>query len=361
MSIPVTRTLCKKPKFEDESTLGFGRVFTDHMFIADYEEELGWHDARIVPYQPFSIDPASPVLHYSLEVFEGLKAYHYENGEVGLFRPELNCERLNSSAERMCLPPIDANLQLEAIETLVDLERDWVPKSSGTSLYIRPTMIGDGSRLGICKAQRYIYYIICSPSGSFYPRGIQPLRIYIEDSYVRAVAGGTGCVKTGGNYASSLLAATNAKQRGFDQVLWLDGRENKYIEEVGAMNVMFVLDGVLTTPAINGSILNGITRRSVLSLARSMDIPAVERTISVDELFEASRTGRLTEAFGTGTAAVISPIGELEYKGKSIVLGEQIGPVAKVMYDTLTSIQTGRIPDERGWTRIVPRIFSPLE
>jgi len=356
MGIPILKTTAPKAKYTDESKLGFGRVFTDHMFICDYADNRGWHDARIVPYQPFSIDPASPVLHYSLEVFEGLKAYHYENGNVGLFRPELNCARLNRSAERMCLPPIGADLQLEAIETLVDLERDWVPHSSGTTLYIRPSMIGDGNRLGINKAQRHIFYIICSPSGSFYPNGIQPLRIYIEDAYVRAVAGGTGCVKTGGNYASSLLAAMNAKERGFDQVLWLDGRENRYIEEVGAMNVMFVIDGVLTTPAINGSILDGITRMSVLELAEGLGLPTCERAISIDELFAASRSGALTEAFGTGTAAVVSPIGEMEFKGKTIRLGETIGPVAKIMYDTLTGIQTGRIPDERGWTRVVPRL-----
>lgn len=358
MSIPITKTASPRGKVKEDASLGFGRVFTDHMFIADYDDERGWHNSRIVPYQSFSIDPASPVLHYSLEVFEGLKAYHYENEEVGLFRPELNCARMNRSAERMCLPPIGVDRQLEAIETLVDLERSWVPKSSGTSLYIRPTMIGDGNRLGINKAQRYIFFIICSPSGSFYPNGIQPLRIHIEDAYVRAVAGGTGCVKTGGNYASSLLAATNAKERGYDQVLWLDGRENRYIEEVGAMNVMFVIDGVLVTPAINGSILDGITRMSVLDLARSLGIPFSERTLAVEELFEAYRSGALTEAFGTGTAAVISPIGELEFKGERILLGTEIGPVAKTMYDTLTGIQTGRIPDERGWTRIVPHLVN---
>ena len=248
MRIPISKTASPKTKPEDESRLGFGCVFTDHMFIADYDDARGWHDARVVPYQPFSIDPASPVLHYSLEVFEGLKAYRHANGSIGLFRPALNCERFNRSAERMCLPQIDAALQLEAIETLVDLERDWVPGSPGTSLYIRPAMIGDGARLGISRAQRHIYFIICSPSGSFYPNGIRPVRIHIEDAYVRAAAGGTGGVKTGGNYAASLLATANAKERGYDQVLWLDARERRYIEEVGAMNVMFVIDGALVTP-----------------------------------------------------------------------------------------------------------------
>jgi branched-chain amino acid aminotransferase len=260
----------------------------------------------------------------------------------------------------MCLPPIDADLQLEAIETLVDLERGLGAEVLRHVALYPPPMIGDGSRLGICKARGTSTTSSARLPAPFtraaFSRSASTLRI-LTCARWRA----NGQRQNRRNYASSLLAATNAKQRGFDQVLWLDGRENKYIEEVGAMNVMFVLDGVLTTPAINGEFLTDITRRSVLALARSMDIPAVERTISVDELFEASRTGRLTEAFGTGTAAVISPIGELEYKGNSIVLGEQIGPVAKVMYDTLTGIQTGRIPDERGWTRIVPRIFSPLE
>ncbi len=353
MGIPVTRTALPKQKLQDESKLGFGSLFSDHMFIAEHDEQNGWHNERIVPYQPFCIDPASPVLHYSLEVFEGLKAYHYENGEVGLFRPEQNAARLNRSAARMCLPQIDEALQLEALETLVDLERAWVPKSPGTSLYLRPAIFGDGRQLGISKAQRHIFFIVCSPSGAFYAKGITPLKIYIEDKLVRAVVGGTGDVKTGGNYAASLLAAVNAKQRGFDQVLWLDGCEKKYIEEVGAMNVMFVIDGELITPATDGSILNGITRRSVIDLARHFGIPCVERRISVGELFERYRAGKLTEAFGTGTAAVISPIGEMEYRGETIKLGDEIGPVARRMYDTLTGIQTGRLPDEFGWTRIV--------
>ena len=355
MEIPIIRTPSPKAKCADESKLGFGNVFTDHMFIANHDAEHGWYDARIIPYGPLTIDPASPVLHYSIEIFEGLKAYRYDDGEVGLFRPEQNAARMNRSAYRMCLPPIDEQLQLAAIETLVDLERDWVPHTAGTTLYLRPTMIGDGNRLGVHSAQKHIYFIICSPSGSFYPNGIKPVRIHIEDAYVRAVRGGTGNAKTGGNYASSLRAAVLANEKGYDQVLWLDGRENRYIEEVGAMNTMFVIDGVLTTPSINGSILEGITRMSVLELAQSFGIPAEERAIPVEELFEAYKAGVLTEAFGTGTAAVISPIGELEYKGESILLGSEIGPVAKKMYDTLTGIQNGRLPDTHGWTRIVSR------
>ena len=355
MGIPIDRAPLTLQNRKEDCALGFGCNFTDHMFIANYDGEQGWHDARIVPYQPLLLDPASPVLHYSLEVFEGLKAYSYENGEIGLFRPEENIARLNRSAARMCLPQVDEAMQMEALETLVDLERGWVPRAPGTSLYLRPTLIGDGRQLGLCKAQKHLFYIVCSPSGAFYSKGISPLRIRIEETYVRAVAGGTGEAKTGGNYAASLLATIQAKQQGFDQVLWLDGRERRYIEEVGSMNVMFVLGGVLVTPELDGSILGGITRKSVLALARSFDLPVSERRISVDELFEQYRAGQLTEAFGTGTAAVISPIGELDYRGSAIRLGDEIGPVARRMYDTLTGIQTGRLPDEFGWTRIVAR------
>lgn len=355
MGIPIDRAPLTLQNRKEDCALGFGCDFTDHMFIANHDGEQGWHDARIVPYQPLSLDPASPVLHYSLEVFEGLKAYSHENGEIGLFRPEENIARLNRSAARMCLPQVDEAMQMEALETLVDLERGWVPRAPGTSLYLRPTLIGDGRQLGLCKAQKHLFYIVCSPSGAFYSKGISPLRIRIEETYVRAVAGGTGEAKTGGNYAASLLATIQAKQQGFDQVLWLDGRERRYIEEVGSMNVMFVLGGVLVTPELDGSILGGITRKSVLALARSFDLPVSERRISVDELFEQYRGGQLTEAFGTGTAAVISPIGELDYRGSVIRLGDEIGPVARRMYDTLTGIQTGRLPDEFGWTRIVAR------
>jgi len=355
MQIPITRNPLPKAKYTNERTLGFGTVFTNHMCIIHHDEEKGWHNAKIVPYGPLHIDPASPILHYAVDIFEGMKAYRYETGEVGLFRPEQNAARMNRSAARMCMPEIPEELQLQAIEALVDLERDWVPETAGTSLYIRPTMIGDGSRLGVGPAPKHIYYIICSPSGPYYANGIVPVRIHIEDAFVRTVRGGTGTAKTGGNYAASLLAASIAAKRGFDQVMWLDGRENRYVDEVGAMNIMFVIDGKLVTPALTGSILDGITRASVLTLARDAGICVEERQISVDELYEASDAGLLTEAFGTGTAAVISPIGELEYKGRAIHLGKEIGPVAKQIYEELTGIQSGRLADTRGWTRVVAR------
>ena len=355
MHIAIQKAVSPKEKYANERGLAFGTTFTDHMFLIDHDEGIGWHDARIVPYAPLSIDPASPVLHYATEVFEGLKAYPHEGDQVALFRPEQNAMRLNRSAWRMCMPELDVELQLQAIEALVDLERDWVPRSEGTALYLRPTMIGDGARLGVRPASTHRYFIICSPSGMYYPNGIHPVRIYIEDSYVRTVRGGTGTAKTGGNYAASLLASALAAQRGYDQVLWLDGRENRYIEEVGAMNVMFVMGDTLVTPALTGSILEGITRKSVLELAREFGMRTEERLIPVEELFEADAAGLLSEAFGVGTAAVISPIGEFAYTDKTIHLGDEIGPVAKRFYDTLTGIQYGRIADTHGWMRLVGR------
>lgn len=353
MTIPVTLNPKPKAKPASEATLGFCKSFTDHMFIMEYDAQNGWHNARIQPYGPLMIDPASPVLHYAQEIFEGMKAYRYENGHIGLFRPLENARRMNRSAERMCIPIIDEELQHEAFRKIVEVEKDWVPHSNGTSLYLRPTVIAEGNTLGVHAAERYIYYIICSPSGAYYAHGLAPVRIHIESNYVRSVKGGTGGAKTGGNYACSLRAAEDAKTNGFDQVLWLDGKENRYIEEVGAMNVMFVIDGKLITPALSGSILPGITRMSVLQLARDKGMVVEERPLSIDELIEAYNDGKLQEAFGTGTAAVISPIGELVYKDTVMNLGGEIGRVSQDMYDTLTGIQNGRLKDEHGWTEIV--------
>lgn len=349
MDIPVIRTLTPKAKPETEVGLGFCKRFTDHMFIMEYTQSEGWHNARIQPYGPLQIDPASPVLHYAQEIFEGMKAYRYEDGRIGLFRPLENARRMNRSAERMCIPPIDEQLQLAAIKKIVEVEKDWIPRSKGTSLYLRPTVIAEGNTLGVHAADRYIYFIICSPSGAYYANGLSPVRIHIEPNYVRSVKGGTGGAKTGGNYACSLRAAEDAKKHGYDQVLWLDGKQNRYIEEVGAMNVAFIIDGKLITPALSGSILPGITRDSVLQLARDKGIPVEERQISVYELIDAYKVGKLTEAFGTGTAAVISPIGEMVFKDEVLNLGGEIGPISQYMYDTLTGIQSGRLKDNHGW------------
>lgn len=350
LDIQIIKTTAPKAKPVDESSLGFGKLFTDHMFLVEYDEGIGWHDARIQPYGPLAIDPASPVLHYSQEIFEGLKVYRRNDGGLQMFRPWENANRMNQSAERMCMPELDADFQVKAMRTLVELEQDWVPHREGTSLYLRPTMIAHGAELGVHPAKKFLYYIICSPAGSYYKNGMAPVKIHIEDRYVRAVKGGTGAAKTGGNYSASLKAAFEAGKKGFDQVLWLDGRENKYVEEVGAMNMVFVMDGKLVTAPTGGSILPGITRKSVLQLARDKSITVEERPISVEELFQAYAEGRLTEAFGTGTAAVISPVGLLAYHDRSMPLSDgKIGPVAQDMYDTLVGIQRGDRPDPYDW------------
>ncbi|MEG1548361.1 MAG: branched-chain amino acid aminotransferase [Clostridia bacterium] len=358
MEIRINRTSAAKPMPHAGDKLGFCRQFSDHMFIVEYDDSVGWHDARITPYAPFTIDPASPVLHYGQEIFEGLKAYRRDDGEIQLFRARDNASRMNRSAARMCIPSIDEELQFSAMQTIVDIERDWVPSGEGESLYLRPTCIADGNTLGVHAASRYIYYIICSPSGSYYPNGLEPIRIHIESRDVRAVKGGIGFAKTGGNYAASLRAAEAAKQNGFDQVLWLDGRENRYVEEVGAMNIMFMLGDTLVTAELGGSILPGITRDSVLALARERGIKVEERRIAVDELVAASKRGDLLEAFGTGTAAVISPIREMTFDGVAMKVGDgkSIGKVAREMYDTLTGIQTGKSADTHGWISVVPHL-----
>lgn len=356
MEIKVTKTDTKKQKPIDESTLGFARSFSDHMFMVEYEEERGWFDPRIVPYQNISLNPASPVFHYAQEIFEGAKAYALDNGEVGLFRILDNARRMNNSAMRMCMPVLDEDFQVEAISRLVDLDRDWVPKSEGTSLYIRPALIADGSSLGAHTATRFIYFVIASPTGSYYPDGMKPIRIRIETRYVRAVKGGVGRAKTGGNYAASFKAARDAKLEGFNEVLWLDGREQKYVQEVGAMNMMFMIDGTLVTSELSDTILPGITRDSILKLAVEKGIPVDIRKVAVTELYEAHEKGLLEEAFGTGTAAVISPVGELSWNEETIIVNNnEIGPVSQMFYDTLVGIQRQRIQDNHGWTTTVPR------
>ncbi len=333
-----------------ESELGFGKVFSDHMFVMDYEAGRGWYDARIVPFAPIAIHPASTVLHYGSEIFEGLKAYRAENGDIQLFRPMENVRRMNNSADRMCLPTIPEEDMLEAIKAFVDVERDFVPYSFGTSLYLRPFMFGNDESLGVHTVKRATFMIIASPSGSYYKEGINPVKIMIESEDVRAVKGGTGEAKCGGNYAASNRAGEKAAKRGYSQVLWLDGVHRKYIEEVGAMNVMFKIDGEIVTPALSGSILPGITRKSCIEVLRSKGYKVSERLISVDELISACKEGRLEEAWGTGTAAVVSPIGRLMYEDVEYdVNGGKIGNTTQDLYDTLTGIQWGKIEDSFGW------------
>ena len=349
MEIKITKSQ-NKTVLPDEASLGFGKVFTDHMFIMDYEMGKGWHNARIVPFGNLSIHPASTVLHYGSEIFEGLKAYRTESGEIRLFRPMENIRRMNASADRMCLPKIDENDFLQALTTFVELEKDLVPHSFGTSLYLRPYMFGNDETLGVHTVHRATFMIIASPSGSYYAEGINPVKIMIESEDVRAVKGGTGAVKCGGNYAASNRAGEKAAKKGYSQVLWLDGVHRKYIEEVGAMNVMFKLDGEIVTPELTGSILPGITRKSCIEVLKKMGYKVSERLISVDELLSAAQSGKLEEAWGTGTAAVVSPIGHLFYKDVDYtVSNNEIGQLTQKLYDELTGIQWGTKPDTRGW------------
>jgi len=344
-----------KPRIEDESKLVFGKQFTDRMFVMKYLTGKGWHDARIQPYQPFSLDPASMVLHYAQEIFEGLKAFRRPDGQIALFRPRDNFKRFNHGAERMCMPTVDEDFMLRSLKELIRLEADWVPRSAGTSLYIRPTLIATEPMLGVRPADEYLCYIILCPVGAYYKGGLSPVKIWIPDHYVRAAHGGTGEVKTGGNYAASLYAAREAAANGYDQVLWLDAREKKYIEEVGSMNICFLCDGKLVTSPLHGTILDGITRRSVLTLAREMGVEVEERALSVDEILDGAQSGRLTEAFGTGTAVVISPVGQFTYRERTVLLGDgkTTGPLTQKLYDTLTGIQYGRVPDPHGWVEFV--------
>ncbi len=342
----------KKPKYTDEAQLGFGRIFTDRMLLVEWKAGQGWVDARIEPYAPFVLDPASLVFHYAQEIFEGLKAYKWEDGTIALFRPEMNARRFNLSAERICMPQLPEELFLHGIEELVKLERDWIPTSSGTSMYIRPTMIAVEPVLGVKPSDHFYFYVILSPVGAYYPAGFNPIRIMVEDQYVRAVCGGTGEAKTGGNYASSLKAALEAKKKGFDQVLWLDGGKRRFIEEVGAMNMLFAYGDKVVTAPLTGSILNGVTRDSVLQLADSLGFSVAEQPIEVDQLLADIRSGKVTEAFGAGTAAVITPVGSLGYKGELLPIGNGgVGRLTQLLYDTLTGIQNGRIEDRFGWIR----------
>jgi len=348
--IRISRAATKKTKPKD-SELAFGTVFTDHMFVMDFQEEKGWYDPRVEPYGPFPLDPAAAVLHYAQAVFDGLKAFRGRDGQVRLFRPQKHVERLIQSSQRLCIPPLDPDLALKSLVTLVGIEKDWVPSTVGTSLYVRPTIIASEPFLGVRPAKSYIYYVILSPVGAYYPEGINPVKILVVDKYVRAVEGGVGGAKTGVNYAASLYAAEEAKHAGFTQVLWLDGRERKYIDEVGTMNIMMKIGDEIVTPPLSGTILAGVTRDSALALMRDWGLRVSERPVTIDEVAAAARKGTLEEVWGTGTAAVISPVGELAYKGERLVInGGRIGTLTQKLYDAIVGIQYGTAPDTRGWT-----------
>lgn len=353
MNISITKTTTPKQK-PDQNDLGFGQYFTDHMFVMDYTEGKGWHDARIEPYAPLQLDPSAMVLHYGQAIFEGLKAYKTKKGEILLFRPEKNMERVNTSNERLVIPEIDVDAGVQAIKELVRVDADWIPDAPGTSLYIRPFIIATDPYLGVRPSDTYKFIIILSPVGAYYKEGINPVKIYVESNYVRAVKGGLGFAKTVANYASSLKAQVEAKHMGYTQVLWLDGVEKKYIEEVGTMNVFFKIDGEVITPSLEGTILPGITRASTIELLKKLGIPVTERRITIQELYDAHAAGKLDEAFGTGTAAVISPIGELNWNDNMIIVNDRkIGEVAEKVYATITGIQSGDLEDTYGWTQKV--------
>lgn len=347
--IEITLSTAKKEKPKSDQ-LEFGRVFTDHMFIMDYSVTKGWYDPRIVPYEPISLSPSSMVFHYGQTVFEGLKAYRTKEDKVLLFRPEKNMQRLNLSNDRLCIPQIDGEFVIEALKQLVEIDKEWIPTAEGTSLYIRPFIIPTEYYLGVAPSKFYRFMIILSPVGSYYKEGIHPVKIFVENKYVRAVAGGTGKAKTGGNYASSLKAQEEADKRGYSQVLWLDGVEKKYIEEVGSMNIFFKINGEVVTPELNGSILEGVTRNSILQLLNHWGVPVSERKLSMEDLYIAYKEGHLEEAFGTGTAAVISPIGEFFYNEEKMIINNgETGELSKKLYDTLTGIQKGTHEDLFNW------------
>ena len=347
--IKITRAATLKEKPES-STLVFGKAMTDHMFLVDYDEGQGWHDPRIVPYGPLQIDPAAKVLHYAEEIFEGLKAYRTADNTIQLFRPECNGARMQDSSERMCIPTIPVEDFVQAVKALVEVDKDWVPHVEGSSLYIRPFVIATDVGMGVHASHNYTFCIICSPSGAYYAEGIDPVRIYVEDEYIRAAPGLTGFTKCGGNYAASIKAGAEAEKKGFAQVLWLDGIEKKYVEEVGAMNIFFMIDGKVYTAACVGTVLPGVTRRSCIELLKDWGYEVIEGKLAIADIMKAGHEGRLNEVFGTGTAAVVSPVKELDWKGDQVFIsGGKIGPVTQKLYDTMTGIQWGKLPDEKGW------------
>ena len=351
LDIKITKTTNPQPKPAPGQKLGFGKIFTDHMFIMNYTEGKGWHDPRIEPFHNISLSPAAMVYHYGQEMFEGLKAYKGPDGSVYLFRPDMNAKRTNNTNDRLVIPQIPVEDFVQAVSAVVDVDRDWVPTEPGTSLYIRPFIIATDEFLGVAPSKTYLFMVILSPSGAYYESGLAPVGIWIEDEYVRAVRGGIGFAKTGGNYAASLIAQQKAHDAGYSQVLWLDGVERKYIEEVGAMNIFFKIAGKVITPALNGSILPGITRNSVIQLLKKWGVKVSERKLSIDKVVAASKDGSLKEIFASGTAAVISPIGWLNINGEDVQVADgKVGPVAQKLYDNLYGMQTGVVEDDMGWT-----------
>jgi branched-chain amino acid aminotransferase len=352
MEIKIKKAPLKNRKIKpaDESKLGFGKVFTDHFFNVKYKEGKGWYDPKIEPYRLLQLDPTAMCLHYGQEIFEGLKAYRGKDGSIYLFRPEENIKRMKTSAEKLCMPPMDEKIFLDAIKRLVILEKDWIPHGEGTSLYIRPTMIATEPALGVHPANEYLFFIVVGPVGAYYPQGFSPTKMYVSEEHVRATRGGTGNVKAAINYAASLYASRIATNSGYTQVLWLDAIENKYVEEVGTSNIFFVIGNELITPPLAGTILPGVTRDSVIKLAAYLGTKVTERPISIHEVIDAAQKGTLKEAFASGTAAIVSPVGQIYYRGKDhSINGGKTGPLAEKLYNEILQIQYGMKEDPFGW------------
>jgi branched-chain amino acid aminotransferase len=359
MDIPITlvRPGMARQKPADESALGFGIYCSNHMFILDYKIKKGWHTPRIIPYAPFILDPAAIVLHYGQEVFEGHKAYRHPDNKIALFRARDNLKRMRQSCEQLCIPEFPNELVYEGMKKLIQVDKDWIPSVSGTSLYVRPTIIASEAFLGVRPAHEYIFYIITGPVGAYYPEGFNPVTILVEDTYVRAAAGGLGQAKTSGNYAASLKAQVEAHAKGFTQVLWLDAVERRWVEEVGTMNICFKFKDELVTPPLAGTILPGITRDSILTICRDMGLVVNERPVSIDEVIDKAKSGDLEEAFGVGTAAVVSPVASFGYKGEQVAVADgQTGTLAQELFQKLTDIQYGLAPDPYGWIEVVASV-----
>lgn len=353
LDIKFTEAKTLKEKPADETKLGFGKIFTDYMFVMDYDKGQGWHDPRIEPFHPFEISPACVVLHYAQEVFEGLKAYRTKDDVIQLFRPDCNAERMQDSCERLCIPKVGKDDFIQAVKALVEVEKDWVPHTEGASLYIRPFIFANMEQLGVHASTSYIFCIILSPSGAYYSTGLAPVRIYVEDEYIRSAPGLTGFAKCGGNYAASIKSGELAEELGYSQVLWLDGVEHKYVEEVGSMNIFFKIDGKIYTAPCVGTVLPGVTRRSIIELCRDWGYEVIEEKIAIEDIMKAGHDGRLEEVFGSGTAAVVSPVKELKFMDDTIIIGDgNIGSFTQRLYDTMTGMQWGKIRDAKGW--IVP-------
>ena len=350
-TFPVTRTTTPKEK-PDQKHLGFGKYYSDHMFIMEYDEGQGWHDGRVVPYAPLSIDPAATTLHYAQMTFEGMKAYRNPQGGINLFRPDMNAKRMQNSNKRLCIPPIDVDLFVAAVKAVVREDVDWVPSEPGTSLYIRPFIISPEPSMAVHPASRYLFIIILSPVAAYYEGNDKELhgsRIWVEEEFIRAAVGGTGFAKCGGNYSCGMIASEEAKRQGCEEVLWLDAKEHRYVEEVGTSNAFFKIDGTVYTSSLTGSILPGVTRDSTLNLLKKWGVPTEERRLEIKEVIDAIENGTLEEAWATGTACVISPIGLLKYLGVEYPInGEKVGELSQKLYDTLYGMQTGTVEDEMG-------------